>query len=85
MIDVPLCIAGPDRETLQARIRQTLARLDPDAIVRLCPQDDVAEEIWPALRASALRALAPPSMTVSLRWRGAMVPGDGQSGPQSAS
>jgi DNA repair exonuclease SbcCD nuclease subunit len=70
MVDVTVAADGADPARFERRLREDLARVDPDAVVRLCPDGELAPELRPLLRAESLRALAPPTMTVSLRWRG---------------
>jgi DNA repair exonuclease SbcCD nuclease subunit len=67
MVDVNLDAAGLGREQLEARLRELLAAIEADAVVRV----RVAGRPEPgALTAAAVRALAPPTMTVTLRWGG---------------
>jgi len=67
MVDVELdggVSAGP----LTARLRESLARLDPCSVVRIRLRGGISPEALPALRAEALRAAAPPTMHVSVAW-----------------
>lgn len=52
---------------LQARIASAIAAAPPDAVLRLRVDGVDPERLPPVLRAEALRALAPPSMTLTLR------------------
>ena len=59
-----------DAETFETRLRESLSRLDPRSVVRIRLTRDPSPEALPLLRAEALRAAAPPSMSVSIAWRG---------------
>lgn len=67
MIDVPIVADGDDPVDLEHRLRAKLDRLDPDAVVRLCPEGEVNPVLLPVLRAELLRSIAPPTTTVSVR------------------
>ncbi|MHC4597854.1 MAG: metallophosphoesterase family protein [Planctomycetota bacterium] len=66
MIDATVDVNGLGREALQARLRDLLAVLDPDAVVQIRLAGEVEKEALPALRAASLRALAPTSMNVTV-------------------
>ncbi len=53
---------------LEARLRRALAGLDTRSLVRVRLLSEPPSETLPSLRAEALRALAPPGMTVSVAW-----------------
>jgi exonuclease SbcD len=57
---------GLERAALAERLRQELAALDPDAVVRLELRGNGASEARGHLTAIYLRSLAPPSMNVTL-------------------
>ena len=67
MVEVEL-EAGAGAGLLTARLRESLARLDPRSVVRIRLRGDLSPEALPALRAEALRAAAPPTMHVSVAW-----------------
>jgi hypothetical protein len=67
MVDVELEGDG-SAGLLSARLRESLARLDPCSVVRIRLRGGISEEALPALRADALRAAAPPTMHVSVAW-----------------
>jgi hypothetical protein len=81
---------GLGTRELESLLRERLAAIEPDAVVQLRIQGNVREEAAGVLRAASLRALAPPTMTVSLavpRWahgsnfpRGTKATGFGQPG-----
>lgn len=54
--------------TFELRLREKLATLDPASLVRLRLTGDVPTETLPLLRAEALRAAAPPGMSLSVAW-----------------
>jgi DNA repair exonuclease SbcCD nuclease subunit len=58
----------PARAGFEARLREALAGLDPSSIVRLRLASDPPPEALPFLRAGALRAAAPPGMSLSVGW-----------------
>ncbi len=68
MVDLDLDPAGLRRPQLAARLKRLLARIDPDAVARVrlasVPEGDAGE----ALRAAAVRGLAPATMTVTVQW-----------------
>jgi DNA repair exonuclease SbcCD nuclease subunit len=68
MVDLPIRTTGVNPAQLKRRLCDGLEKLDPDAVVRVCPQGDVAPDQLPLFRAEALRAIAPSTMSVSLRW-----------------
>jgi DNA repair exonuclease SbcCD nuclease subunit len=67
MIDLELDPAG-SAEAVSERLRAVLAPLDPRSVVRLRLRGRPAPAALPALRAAALRALAPPAMHLSIAW-----------------
>lgn len=69
MADLELDAAGGAAE-LAARLRAALATLDPRSVVRVRLRGEPAPQALPALRAAAVRATAPPTMHVSIAWRG---------------
>jgi len=69
MVDLALQTGGLDRAQLERLLQERLAEIDQDAIVRIHPEGNLSPTAQPALSAQALRALAPPTMTISLHWR----------------
>jgi DNA repair exonuclease SbcCD nuclease subunit len=69
MVDLDVQTAGGSRQQLEKQLLDRLGSIDPTAIVRVCPVGDVEPRLLPVLRADRLRALAPPTMIISLRWR----------------
>jgi DNA repair exonuclease SbcCD nuclease subunit len=69
MVDLELDSDG-DAVALATRLRESLAALDPRCVVRVRLRGAPAPEALPALRAAAVRAVAPPTMHVSIAWRG---------------
>lgn len=67
MVDLEID-AGNDGASFGARLRGTLAGLDPASIVRLRLSRDPSPEVAPLLGAEALRAAAPETMSVSVAW-----------------
>jgi DNA repair exonuclease SbcCD nuclease subunit len=67
MVDVELD-GGDSAGLLTARLRESLARLDPCCVVRIRVRGGITPEALPALGAEALRAAAPPTMHVSVAW-----------------
>ncbi len=68
MVDLEL-EGGDSAGLLSARLRASLARLDPRSVVRIRVCGATAPEALTALRAEALRAVAPPTMHVSVAWK----------------
>lgn len=68
MVDVELRPAGLGRSELEARLARRLAAIDPDAVVRLRVRGEGSPAARELLRAAAVRALAPETMTVSVHW-----------------
>jgi len=66
MLDVELDVSGLGSRALAGCLRERLARLDPDGVVRLRLHGRLAAEATEALRAVSLRRLAPPSMNVQV-------------------
>jgi len=65
LVDLDLDVAGLDADSLRAALTKHLAGLDPDAVVTIRPFAPPTPEAADVLRAPSLRALAPPTMTVS--------------------
>jgi hypothetical protein len=62
---------GSRARELESLLRERLALVEPDAVVHLRVLGNVRDEAARVLRAASLRALAPPTMTVTLavpRW-----------------
>ena len=68
MVDVDLDPAGLDRGALAARLGRSLAEIDPEAVVRVCLAGAPEGEAGEALRAAAVRELAPSTMSVTVQW-----------------
>jgi DNA repair exonuclease SbcCD nuclease subunit len=69
MVDLELDCGG-GAAALAARLRDSLAAFDPHSVVRIRLRGTPAPDALPALRAAAVRAAAPPTMHVSIAWRG---------------
>ncbi len=67
LVDLEVEATGLDHEALVGAIRFRLSNLDPDSVVRVAITGSVSAAAKPVLSAAELRALAPPTMTVSLR------------------
>ncbi len=65
LLDVEVDVTGLDGSTLRRRLASKLAALDPDAVVRLRVKGIPTPEGAPQLKAAALRALAPATMTLT--------------------
>ena len=68
MVEIPLSgeqLNNPGAETM---IKQILASLDPDSIIRLSIQGAVSAQAAELLQAERLRRIAPPSMNLSVNW-----------------
>lgn len=68
MVDVDLDPTGLSQPQLTARLKRLLAGVDPDAVVRLRLAGVPEGEAGEALRAAAVRDLAPPTMTITVQW-----------------
>ena len=68
MTVLELDLAGQAPEQLSAAIRSRLTKLNPDSVVCLFMSTAPSLDQLPVLSASSLRALAPSTMDVSLRW-----------------
>jgi exonuclease SbcD len=66
MLVLALEPAGLEREALERQVRQALAALDADAVVRLELRGPQAAPARALLSAAVLRSLAPPTMNVEL-------------------
>ncbi len=66
MIAVTLSAAGLDAAALRRRLERALADAPPDAVVRLSLRGQPAAGAESVLAAASLRALAPPTMNLSL-------------------
>lgn len=65
MIDERIWIGDANREELEARLRQAIAKAPADAVLRLTLEGGSRETLEPS--AAELRRLAPPTMNLSLR------------------
>ena len=65
MIDLAVDVESLDRPRLANRLRESLAALDPDAVVRLRVRGSPEPAAADLLAAAALRSLAPPTMTIT--------------------
>lgn len=70
MVALELTPADLDGARLRSALGDLLGRQPPDAIVRLKLQGPLPAGSEAVLRAAALRALAPASLNVSVRWTG---------------
>ncbi len=68
MVDVDLDPTALNSEQLAARLKRSLAEIDPDSVVRLRLTGAPEGEAREVLRAAAVRALAPPTMTISVQF-----------------
>ncbi len=66
LMDLILEVDGLDGEALRQRLKAQLAALDPEAVVRIRVQGIPLPSAAETMRASAVRDLAPATMTVSL-------------------
>lgn len=71
MVDLELDPDG-DAASFAARLRAALSRLDPASLVRLRLSCEPSAAVAALLGAEPLRLVAPPTMTVSVAWRGAL-------------
>lgn len=65
---VELDVAGTDPERLARSLRRRLRALDPNAVVCVKPKGEAPFPLERVLAAKTVRALAPPSMNVSVAW-----------------
>ncbi|MBK9090274.1 MAG: metallophosphoesterase [Holophagales bacterium] len=70
MVDLELD-PGDDAVSFVARLSAAFSRLDPASLVRLRLSREPSSAVAELLGAEALRLSAPPTMTVSVAWRGA--------------
>lgn len=68
MVDLIVEGGGLGAKALSRRIREQLATLDPDSVVRIEVTGRVLPEAGQVLRAENLRALAPPSMNITQKF-----------------
>ena len=68
-LDLDIEDRGEPPEVVVSRLEQSLAELDPDAVVRVWLSGEHPPDVRCALNAEAVRRLAPPSMTVTVRPR----------------
>lgn len=68
MVLLPLVCSGQSADHLAQSIRLRLAELDPDSVVCLGLAEMPSPDLLPVLSASSLRALAPPTVDLTLRW-----------------
>ena len=73
MVDLELD-PGDDAASFEHRLRAALSRLDPSALVRPRLPREPSPAVARLLGAEALRLAAPPTVTVSVAWRGASGP-----------
>jgi len=69
LVDLELEPSDEEAELVVDRLRQSLAGLDPEAVVRVWLGDGLSAEARAALAAETVRRLAPSSMTVTVRPR----------------
>jgi DNA repair exonuclease SbcCD nuclease subunit len=68
MVDLVVKGGGLGVEALSRRIRDQLAALDPDSVVRIEVTGRLSRQAGQVLRAENLRALAPPSMNITQKF-----------------
>ena len=68
MHSIDLDVTGMGGEDVARMVREELAGLDPDSVVRFRVQGDISDEARAALGAPRLRELAPPSMNVTISY-----------------
>jgi DNA repair exonuclease SbcCD nuclease subunit len=68
MVVLTAPIADLSRDELQAVLGNRLMNLDPCSIVSIDVSGELTPPLAEVLTASALRALAPPTMNVTIRW-----------------
>lgn len=68
MVTLEIDLAAVTPEGLAVGLRTELGRLQPDAVVRLVVTGSDASATAAVLAADRLRALAPPTMNVDVRW-----------------
>jgi DNA repair exonuclease SbcCD nuclease subunit len=72
MVDLVVELDGLTGESLTQQLLARFASLDPEAVVRVRVQGSISADLRAALSAPSLRAIAPPTMNVSLAsdtWR----------------
>ena len=69
MISLAIAPDGLGPEALTEHVKKLLAGVDPDAVVRLQLGGNLSSEAQGALSATNIRALAPPTMNVSVGYR----------------
>ena len=69
LVDLDLEHRGETAAVVVSRLEQSLAELDPDAVVRVWLDHDHPPEVRAVLTVAAVRRLAPPTMTVTVRPR----------------
>jgi hypothetical protein len=68
MVVLTLAATGLGRPALEEQLRSRLQELDPAAIVAIEPHGPLTTDLTAVLSASSLRALAPATMNVDVRW-----------------
>jgi DNA repair exonuclease SbcCD nuclease subunit len=68
MVVLTVETVGLTRPAVESRLRAQLHSLDPTAVVAIRLQGTPTADVTSALSASSLRALAPPTMNVEVRW-----------------
>jgi exonuclease SbcD len=68
MVVLTLATTGLGRPALEEQLRSRLQELDPAAIVAIEPRGPLTADLTAVLSASSLRALAPATMNVEVRW-----------------
>jgi hypothetical protein len=71
MVKIEIASQGKQLDAIKNHIQEKLLELDQDSIVRIHLSGPNAQELHTTLSASELRALAPPTMNISLLhgWR----------------
>jgi exonuclease SbcD len=68
MVVLTIAANGLGRSALEEQLRSRLRELDPAAIVAIEPRGPLTTDLTAVLSASSLRALAPTTMNVEVRW-----------------
>lgn len=68
MVLLTIATAGLTRPALETWLRMRLQEIDPAAVVAIRLQGALTSDVAEALSATSLRALAPPTMNVEVRW-----------------
>lgn len=68
MHSIELDVTGLGGEDVELVVKEELAALEPDSVVRFRVQGDVSEHVRSVLEAAKLRELAPPSMNVTVSY-----------------